>query len=133
MQPTTVRALQATRMMAMRQSSLLRASTTLGQTSSSSMPKFSLKFEAPKMPEDVPTQTHINPFVKHSVSYLPNAQDFKRTATNIAPWALALFTFFSWTFIYKWYNHAKYGRASDVEHKHPTPDVWYKKYTSVFN
>lgn len=119
-------------MMAMRPSTLLRASATLGHTTPS-VPKVSLKFESPKMPEGTPVQTHINPFVKHPVSFVPHAQDFKRTVGNIVPWALFLFTFFSWTFIYKWYNHATYGRASAVEHKHPTPDVWYKKYTSWFN
>lgn len=116
-------------MMAMRPSTLLRASATLGHTQPS-IPKVSIKFE---MPEGVPTQTHIDPFVKHPVSYVPRAEDFKRTVGNILPWAAVLFTFFSWTFIYKWYNHAKYGRASAVEHNHPVPDVWYKKYTSYFN
>ncbi|KAG5355937.1 hypothetical protein CJU89_5653 [Yarrowia sp. B02] len=131
MQPTTIRALQASRMVAMRPSTLLRASATLGHTTPS-VPKVSLKFEAPKLPQDN-VQTHIDPFVKHPVSFIPHAEDFKRTASNIVPWALCLFTFFSWTFIYKWYNHANYGRASAVEHNHPPLDVWYKKYTSYFN
>lgn len=75
-------------MMAMRPSTLLRASATLGHTQPS-IPKVSIKFE---MPEGVPTQTHIDPFVKHPVSYVPRAEDFKRTVGNILPWAAELFT-----------------------------------------
>lgn len=119
-------------MMAMRPSMALRTAASLSHNSNP-IPKVSLKFTAPKLPEGTPVQTHINPFVSNSVSYIPHAADFKRTASNIGYWAVLLFSFFSWTFIYKGYEHAMYGRASAVEHNIPPPNPWYKKYTSVFN
>ncbi|KAG5357419.1 hypothetical protein CJU90_6254 [Yarrowia sp. C11] len=63
-----------------------------------------------------PSRPHfaVNPFVKHSVSYLPHGRDLVRTAGNIKTLALWLTPVLGWAFGLYAYKRVKFDKEAGI-------------------
>ncbi|KAJ8057473.1 hypothetical protein LXG23DRAFT_54173 [Yarrowia lipolytica] len=59
-------------------------------------------------------QLAINPFIKHSVSYLPHGRDFVRTAGNLKTLALWLTPVLGWAFGVYAYKRVKFDKQAGI-------------------